>query len=302
MLDNPPSKDQWQQLLPDEPDAAQRIWDLSVGYGEVREPVDVNAAWDRLAAQLPQATDAVESKATTHPKPRRLRWFAIGAVAAAILVVVLLKTLNFANESSQQYVNDANGPMAVTLLDASQVDLMPGAELNFTALDDSREATLKGTAHFAVEKDASRPFTIMTDEFQVLVIGTAFTVSTDATGRIQVTEGHVRVRMHSDDSWVDLYAGESVQISGGRILDTTIDGSSPLPLSFENVELQQVQRQLADSRVARLIINDKLAECTLTADFTGSSAQDIVDALAVLFQAEVRVRGDRFELIGGECR
>lgn len=86
-------------------------------------------------------------------------------------------------------------PAQRTLPDGSRVELREGAEL---ALDFSgperRVALTRGEAHFAVAKDASRPFVVSAGPVSVRALGTEFSVTlAPVEVAVLVTEGRVAV-------------------------------------------------------------------------------------------------------------
>ena len=87
----------------------------------------------------------------------------------------------------------------LTLNDGSTVLLRPHSRLRYPQRFDGAErvVTLQGEAFFQVFHDANRPFRVLTDKIETVVLGTSFTVRAfpdqpDAT--VMVRTGRVRVR------------------------------------------------------------------------------------------------------------
>lgn len=297
MEDHPPARQQWRDLLGEDAPADQ-LWELAEGYSPAdsdagsADAVDVDAGWERLSAALPAAPGA-----RTRRQPRRWAWGV--AAAAAVALLVFVNSLSAPQSSHQRFANvDGAEAMPVQLADASAVELMPGAQLMFSAYDDTREATLSGMAHFAVARDEARPFRVRGAGFEVLVMGTVFTVEAGARSHVRVDEGHVRLRGTREADWVDLYAGDVASVVEQLVVLERPGGD----LRFENVTLAELRDRLSEARVVTLDMPATLADCLITADFTGSSAPDIAEAVATLVGARMERRADVYVLSGGTCR
>lgn len=87
-------------------------------------------------------------------------------------------------------------PARQTLEDGTRVELRAAAEVAVAFEPAVRRVALKmGEAHFDVAKNPSRPFVVTADEFEVVAVGTAFSVQLGAQEiAVLVTEGRVAVR------------------------------------------------------------------------------------------------------------
>jgi len=117
--------------------------------------------------------------------------------AAAALALISFSPWPFwRDDPGRQYaVADAGGMKKVELPDGSVVHLNASSSVNVRFSDSSRRVELqRGEAHFAVTKDARRPFVVVAGDVAVKAIGTAFNVRRESQGvEVFVTEGKVRL-------------------------------------------------------------------------------------------------------------
>lgn len=99
--------------------------------------------------------------------------------------------------------NAGDQPREILLPDQSIVMLKPGSELRFSNdfAGDKREVYLSGEAFFKVQKDASRPFLVYSNEVVTKVLGTSFNVRAYASDKevtVVVKTGKVSVYTNTD--------------------------------------------------------------------------------------------------------
>lgn len=158
---------------------------------------DVDRAWARVAPQL----DAPAATPDIAPRSHRGWPSWVPMAAAAVLVVGAVwgwRTFGPVAGTEVMYATAAGERKSVTLADGSTVVLAPRSNLVVSARygRSARELTLSGEAWFSVVHDDARPFTVAADAFRVRVLGTVFTVRTQAgdTLGVSVVEGRVAVR------------------------------------------------------------------------------------------------------------
>jgi len=194
--------------------------------------------------------------------------------------------------------------------------LAPGSRLSVAAdFDAKRTVELEGAAYFEVKHDAARSFTVRSRDAEIRDIGTAFSVSTDASGSVTVavTEGVVAMRAVSSGAGtsVELRAGDR-GVMGAWSETTTGDARSKdevvvsrgavtaddvawthgdliyrdAPMSVVQADLKRwygIELQLTDSTLRRR---------TLKVSFAGDSAASAVRKIALALGAEAVQRGD----------
>lgn len=216
-------------------DAAAELEQLRTVWGKAEAGPgawDVDRAWARVAPQL----DASNSAPDIAPATRRgwPSWMQIAA--AAVLVVGAVwgwRAFGPVAVTDVVYATAAGERKSVTLADGSTVVLAPRSNLVVSARygRSARELTLSGEAWFSVVHDDARPFTVAADAFRVRVLGTVFTVRTQAgdTLGVSVVEGRVAVRRAdgaSSDETV-MTAGDIGRFTTGGVA-ALVDSEQPV--------------------------------------------------------------------------
>ena len=293
-MSEPPRQD-WSELLGGDRAASDALWELTADYA-VDVDVDVDEAWARMSTGLRARRPAPRARARPH---RRWRRFSVAAAAAAVLLVVA-NWLAAGGPERASYANTGDSARSVELPDASTVRLEPGASLEFADDDVARQATLRGRARFQVASDAARPFSVEGAGFRLVVVGTEFSVVAGEPSTVVVHEGHVRLRGSLEADWVDLRAGDSAAVVG-HLVRLPADSPPDRPLSFASAPLSEVVAALSAEGVAEIEVPSALSACEVAGDFTGQSADEVAEVLALTFGASVRRRGERYVLRGGSC-
>lgn len=177
------------------------------------ELVRVNTAWRLLdtADEVPEImrlAQEMEARQTRRPAVRRWRaWAFAGAGLAAVLALmwtVSSRSPAWPKTSSERERSMAAGrsyqvvpstAQRLTLADGSLVELRADSAVETAFSPEERRVRIvRGEAHFAVVKDATRPFIVQAGDVSVRAVGTAFNVRlAPATVEVLVTEGKVRV-------------------------------------------------------------------------------------------------------------
>ena len=180
------------------------------------QPYALNAAisegaWSRVATESLPASRQIP-----------VLWKRIAVAASIVLVIGVGMIWYFAglNTSSSNgneklavsamnnVKNATSNKMTVQLSDSSVVELMPGSELSYPEgfTSDERKVILHGEALFAVARQPHRPFRVITDSLITEVLGTRFTIRSNAN------EDHILVSLHEGKVRVSssglLFAGD----------------------------------------------------------------------------------------------
>ncbi len=173
----------------------------------------------QLSSALPANDDAPAGQTS------RWRW---AGIAAALALFMGTGTVLLRDTSGRQVeVATLQGQMqSIKLADASAVTLDGNSSISF-AKDSERAITLaRGSAHFAVTHDASRPFSVAAGGYQIRDLGTEFTVSRLANlVSISVSSGLVELS-GPGVARLSLHPGDRVDITGGKLEKTLIDPAS----------------------------------------------------------------------------
>ncbi|MBL4838697.1 MAG: FecR domain-containing protein [Kordiimonadaceae bacterium] len=126
--------------------------------------------------------------------PNIPRGVAVGlAVAMGVMSLVGVSMVEFSNVRT--YSTETAEILEIRLADGSQVTLGARSQIDVLYSEEERRVTLlNGEAFFAVEKDKSRPFFVLSNGTQIQVVGTKFNVHKGPAGlRVAVEEGIVEV-------------------------------------------------------------------------------------------------------------
>src|ERR1700690_3699687 len=138
--------------------------------------------WDRVDAHAPQTY-------------RAWRWPAVALVAVAVGAIALFIVRRTDDRRAQVVEYDKSG--AMTLADGSHVRLRDDGRVRLEHFEQgSVEMTLEqGTAEFEITHVVGRRFVVHAGRFDVIDVGTRFTVSLDESAtRVRVDEGRVEIR------------------------------------------------------------------------------------------------------------
>lgn len=156
------------------------------------------------------------SERRTAPRPvGRRAVLAVGSMAAAAAVAVIVAPQLAGPPKTQTYVTAKGERRTVQLADGSKVELNAGTRLSVTLARDARRVTLdEGQAVFDVVHDARRPFLIAAGDRTVVDVGTQFDVRR-RDGRLSVTVAHGAVEVRPSEG----LSGKAYRLHPGQRLD-----------------------------------------------------------------------------------
>ena len=276
-------------------------------------------AYDALAVADAELTDALSppdwSQATPiiaanddRPTPRR-RWVmgAVGGLAAAGIVGVMLPLENPAKTAERIIETPAGVRRSVTLADGSRIELNGGTRL---AVDDgaSRLVTLeRGEAIFRVTHDAAHPFVVQSGTMRLQDVGTVFNVA--RVGHhlgVQVAEG--AVMFQPDQERIMLTAGAALSHVDGeapRMSGVAIDDVGSWRrnrLVFQQTPVRLVAAALERSTGTVVSVSPGLAETPFTGSIgVGGGGDGLVPRVAALIGARAERVDGRWRLVGGHA-
>ncbi len=268
---------------------------------------------------------------STQPNPdllaprRRHRWLIPSALAAAAAFALVAFVAWPGPASEPTPPRGAAvlhpGPERMTLADGSLVELNTGAEIavEFTAAQRSVRL-VRGQAHFTVAKDASRPFVVATDTFEVRAVGTAFSVLVDDHAlSVLVTEGKVQLDELRRDT-LDSIAKVAVPLTAGQKAIVRLDprGDSASRLQLRELTPSEVETALAWQRMRlefvdlalhdvvnefnrynsrKLVIgNDDTGSVRIAGSFRADNVEAFVRLLDAAFDIDAHPRGNELVL------
>lgn len=207
-------------------------------------------------------------------KRTRVVFMELLSVAAVILVMFLVGGYIYVRKMEE--IRLANNIVTVPvgqrvnlqLPDGTSVWLNASSEIIYPAYfsGSTREIHLNGEAYFEVEHNASKPFIVHTETFDIKVLGTKFNVEaykgmegfTTALmeGSVEVTD-----RKNKDKS-VRLYPAQKVAFRNGELCKSPIDNYDVYRwreglICFKETRFADLMRQLEKNYGVRILINNE---------------------------------------------
>lgn len=143
---------------------------------------------------------------------------------------------------------------SVQLSDGSKVLLSANSRLEYQKefTDTIRSVKLSGEARFEVAKDASRPFTVCTEQLQTRVLGTVFDVKAYPrySPDVILYQGRVNVSHTKRRQSREMHPGEQISLDKqGKLQLKRVDtekrkGWAENKFSFDNTDLRQVMQEI----------------------------------------------------------
>ncbi|MFC3199872.1 FecR family protein [Parapedobacter deserti] len=149
------------------------------------------------------------------------------------------------------------GTYQVTLPDGSRVWLNAASTLKYPSRFDGAERVveLDGEGYFEVEKDSRRPFRVVNERQEVVVLGTAFNIASyrdEEETRTTLVEGKVSVssNLFGEPVSVVLSPSEQARLVGGRLTKNMADVTTDVAwrdglFAFRSEKLGDIMRQVA---------------------------------------------------------
>jgi transmembrane sensor len=241
------------------------------------------------------------------------------ALSSAVLATFHNNILNYLFPIQTKQLTAANGQVAnYTLADGTKVWLNGGSKLTYPNKfrGSLREITLEGEAYLEVAHDAERSFIVHTGAIRTQVLGTSFNVKAypeDAFVKVDVVTGKVGVIPAGDKTHaaqtVFLTPAEEVFINkkdntavktGGVDVAALTDWKDG-GLVFKNTALQEVLNALQHRYNIKILADANLVKCTISANFTNVSLQNIMVILSKLVKGKVVQDGQAYRVKGKGC-
>lgn len=235
---------------------------MSSGNQMPRPPLGARDDADAAAAELELAwavhagqVEEVMRRTAARVRRRRVRAFAASLSIACLGVVAWVGWAGYfrAGKTAPAAAVASTVVSSVEmriLADGSVAELSRGAQMVVEFSEAQRRITLvRGSAHFEVSKDATRPFVVTAGDVEARALGTAFAVQLGAsTVEVLVTHGTVQVdrsaALAAPSSRSDAKAAEAVLQAGDRVVvGLAADAGSPLVV--ETVSEPEASQRLA---------------------------------------------------------
>lgn len=293
------------------------IWDASANYVPQNFKPNVDSAYQKhLDLLLDEESKVINftpkgSTETTIEKTKtRIFTFRRLASVAALFVLAFgaMFVLNNMNNTS---ITSESGVTFASLEDGSSIWLEEGSSLSYSKGfgEDHRNLKLEGKAFFDVARNEDVAFNISSNDIDVSVLGTSFTVDTqDGKNIVTVTSGKVAVK--SDDQEVTLTKNEKIIFENNKFIEQSIDSEELVwrnsNLSFNNAPLNQVIADINLFHNNKIVLNSnvKNLDCPFTArGLADTSFEDIIEILKITYDIEAEdLDNGNVSLTISECK
>ncbi|PHZ86742.1 FecR family protein [Paremcibacter congregatus] len=257
-------------------------------------------------------------KSTTKEWARPIFWdpAKIGAIAAMGMLIIFGLSAAYISSviwpSTNSYITQVAELKEVTLPDGSIITLGAMSKLTVQFSDNERRVFLNnGEAFFSIEKDAKRPFYVVTEGTEVRVVGTKFDVRRGVTGiQVAVLKGVVQVVdienreeqkkkpsmqtkiLHAGEKITDPYRGDIKQVE-------KITGAMPGAwrqgrLVYASVRLADLVADANRYYKGKIVINDSaIADLSVSISFRADQIEEMLESLSVTLPIKVVSQMDR---------
>lgn len=283
----------------------QAIWDITKDYKPDFQ-IDTEAGLRRLQSRI-------EGETVAKVVPMRGRWMRAAAAAVVLAVAAFIGLQFFSNSVEWVTVTAQNGKEEVALPDGSQVWLKENAQLSYVDgfAGDTRQLKLEGEAFFEVAENAAKPFIIHAGEGTVTVLGTSFSVDTDASStEVLVKTGKVAFQANEDIASVlltknmkaEYKLGDKAPFVEKRVSFNELAWQTGV-LKYRSATLTQILSDIESAYgVSIELANKGLANCEYT-DIIKIKSKTIEQALSgLLIQTQLKLdeNNGAYRLIGGK--
>lgn len=240
-------------------------------------------------------------------------YFAAASVTALLLVLGYLTRSYWAVRT---LATDYGEVRSVVLDDGTRVTLNANSELRiprFTSGAALREVFLWGEAEFAVVHTPSHEhFRVRTaNDVEVVVLGTEFVVNTRRNNtRVELNRGKVQLRYPAANQintltmqpgdWVNVPVGGQAKRGRKPAEQTTAATWKNYEYAFQRTPMLDIANLLTDNFGIKVQMNATLARRRVTGTFHAHTADELLRALAELFDLDVIHQGESVQLMAAD--
>lgn len=217
--------------------------------------------------------------------------YAASVVAISLSLFLCYYYLNKFVSSVPLYVSkvtEAGVRATITLSDGSVVRLNENSSLEFPKAfgSNKRMVKLQGEAYFEVVPDSTRPFHVMLEEAEVVVLGTTFNINTFRSPEITVATGKVKVADNLTKDQVIVTKGHQVVLEDGQmeVAEVNADffiGWHTRKLKFDASPVGEFFRVLERAYGVAIVFetDSKEADCFITGYYEDERLETILKGL-----------------------
>mgnify|MGYP001792660274 CR=1 FL=1 len=289
------------------------IWLNSQEPQSPNEEKLLSTSWETITTKVGTAPAAPSYKSYL------VRWGGIAAIFVILLSTGIYGYKNFygpANESSEipaQNFKTISAELgekkSLVLPDGSTVVLNSASELKYPDKfdEESRVVSLKGHAHFNIQRDENRPFIIYTATSKTQVLGTSFDVidraDTERT-EVVVTSGKVRFsELKNEKNSVDLTVDkQGILLPNSPIIVNGVTATYHTAwkediLLFENKPFGDIVKVLERWYAIDITVNNQeLLERQFTFTYENPSVEELFERMAFVAKFEYAIDGQHITI------
>lgn len=272
----------------------------------------IDTVWNQVVTELKPSVKVV-------PIWKRFEFY-IGAAAIAIIAFLIGAFWQAGQTNVNVVANNGNNESIIeqTLLkatsdvaefklkDNSSILLEPGSSVKVHSEFNSKQRilSLQGSGTFDVTHNEGMPFTINVGKLKVIDVGTIFKIrSIGDTVKVLVTEGEVQLKLN--DRLLNVSEGDSAFY----VISKDLIDRYKTPLSrqdkvfkFNGTKLSEVVVVLSQFYDRKIVImDDEIANCTVSVTFRNESLANILDIISELLDIKVIRNKEIIGLYGEGC-
>jgi transmembrane sensor len=272
---------------------------------------DSDEVYNRIISNI----DAMPVKSAN----RRKKWMVAASLFAVASFSALLfqyrsQVLDVVSPITQKQIVAANGHVTnLTLADGTKVWLNGGSKLSYpeTFRGDKREITLVGEAFLEVEHDAKKSFIVHTGNIKTQVLGTSFNVKAYpednfvkvdvATGKVGVVAALAKTVFLTPAEEVIVNKKDHSAITTRGVDMNALSGWKDGEFIVKNMPLPEVLNAIKHRFNILIKADANLTKCSISANFTNVSLQNIVKIISKLVKGKAIAEGEGYRLKGKGC-
>ncbi len=292
LMESGAREDLYSNLSQDQRDQARQrvklLLDAKIGQSSKAKPGTVSIRWMRIAAS-------------------------IALVAACSYFFWHYMDGSFEVEMLQ--ATTAGSVHKVFLSDGSIVWLKGNSTLTYPDrfAGDTRNVQLSGEALFEVAKDPAHPFMITCGDLTTTVLGTSFNIkSIENNIEVMVLTGKVSLTSSKDTEGMVVLPNEKVIYTGLKAQYSKVESAevekvatlagTEYSMLFEDTPMSEIVRRIEGKFNIKVeMIDPKLGNCMITADFTDQSLKKTFDMIAETLGFTYEISQDKIVLKGTGC-
>ena len=289
----------------------KKVWDnMDKVKGQTTDIIDQE--WKIFESRI----DSIESNKKSENIKSASSGFNFMRIAASIALIIFAGIGIFVvtNVLNKEKIASGTEIQEIELSDGSEVTLNRNTVIKYSQkFKERRMVYLEGEAFFDIKHNPDKPFIVNTNEIQVEVIGTRFTVNAyPEKNNIEVVVSSGKVAVSSERSGSEqLYLTEGEKavyhknnnaLQKSTKLDQNYLAWKTKILTFENQRLSEVIKTLNSVYSINIqLMNAELKDCTITTTFNQQSIEAVLNVISSTLGLEVQKGENRIEIYGEGC-